>query len=79
MEYYLELLVRALDGTRMEEAERLQSQLESERKMALQPLKPTVQYTQPHNYSAEAVARVIDNAETNRDATGNFPGAVRSI
>ena len=68
VEYYLELLVRALDGTRMEEAERLQSQLESERKMALQPLKqPTVQYTQPHNYSAEAVARVIDNAETNRD------------
>ena len=39
VEYYLELLVRALDGTRMEEAERLQSQLESERKMALQPLK----------------------------------------
>lgn len=68
VEYYLELLVRALDGTRMEEAERLQSQLESERKMALQPLKqPTVQYTQPHNYSAEAVARVIDNAESERD------------
>jgi predicted transcriptional regulator len=52
----------------MEEAERLQSQLESERKMALQPLKqPTVQYTQPHNFSAEAVARVIDNAESERD------------
>jgi predicted transcriptional regulator len=69
VEYYLELLVRALDGTRMEEAERLQSQLESERKMALQPLKqPTVQYTQPHNYSAEAVARVIDNAESGQEA-----------
>ena len=68
VEYYLELLVRALDGTRMEEAERLQSQLESERKMALQPLKqPTVQYTQPHNYSAEAVARVIDNAESGQE------------
>ena len=68
VEYYLELLVRALDGTRMEEAERLQSQLESERKMALQPLKqPTVQYTQPHNYSAEAVARVIDNAESEQE------------
>lgn len=68
VEYYLELLVRALDGTRMEEAERLQSQLESERKMALQPLKPTVQYTQPHSYNAEAVARVIDNAESGQDA-----------
>lgn len=68
VEYYLELLVRALDGTRMEEAERLQSQLESERKMALQPLKPTVQYTQPHSYNAEAVARVIDNAESSQDA-----------
>ena len=68
VEYYLELLVRALDGTRMEEAERLQSQLESERKMALQPLKPTVQYTQPHSYSAEAVARVIDNADSVQEA-----------
>ncbi len=68
VEYYLELLVRALDGTRMEEAERLQSQLESERKMALQPLKPTVQYTQPHSYNAEAVARVIDNAESSQAA-----------
>lgn len=68
VEYYLELLVRALDGTRMEEAERLQSQLESERKMALQPLKPTVQYTQPHSYNAEAVARVIDNAESGQEA-----------
>ena len=38
VEYYLELLVRALDGTRKEEAERLQSQLEAERQMALQPL-----------------------------------------
>ena len=73
VEYYLELLVRALDGTRMEEAERLQSQLESERKMALQPLKqPTVQYTQPHSYSAEAVARVIDSAESNQEAEDAF-------
>lgn len=48
VEYYLELLVRALEGTRMEETERQQSQLEAERKMALQPLKQlTVQYTSP--------------------------------
>jgi hypothetical protein len=39
VEYLLELLVRALDGTKMEAAERAQSQLEAERKMALQPLK----------------------------------------
>lgn len=81
VEYYLELLVRALDGTRMEEAERLQSQLESERKMALQPLKqPTVQYTQPHNYSAEAVARVIDNAESSQEAEegADVPSGERS-
>ena len=69
VEYYLELLVRALDGTRMEEAERQQSQLEAERKMALQPLKqPTVQYTQPHTFNAEAIARAIDNAESDQDA-----------
>lgn len=64
VEYLLELLVRALDGAKMEAAERAQSQLEAERKMALQPLKqPTVQFTQPaspHPYSAEAVARAIE-------------------
>ena len=64
VEYLLELLVRALDGAKMEAAERAQSQLEAERKLALQPLKqPTVQFTQPaspHPYSAEAVARAIE-------------------